>query len=59
MKIIIETTDIPDDQHQLAEIFRLISDQITGECDIEDKEQMDGSYRFESPYGAIFLYTDD
>ena len=58
MKFTIETADIPDTEIQLAEILRLVSDQIM-EGDIEGKEQMDGSYRFESPYGAIFLYIED
>lgn len=58
MKIIIETADTPDDEHQFAEILKAISEQIII-GDITDKEQMDGSYRFETELGAAFLYTED
>lgn len=58
MKFVIETEEIQDTEIQLAEILRLVSDQIM-DGDIEVKEQMDGSYRFESVHGAIFLYKED
>jgi hypothetical protein len=57
MKITIETLQEPQTNRELAEMLNSISWQIiTG--DITEKEQMDGSYRLETPAGIVILELD-
>jgi len=58
MKIIIETPDAPESPEHFAEILKAISEQIII-GDVEERELMDGSYRFPLEIGTVFLYTED
>jgi|Laugrespbdmm15dd_1035085.scaffolds.fasta_scaffold06066_6 hypothetical protein len=57
MKITIETLQEPQTERELAEILNSIGWQIIA-GDINEKEQMDGSYRVETPAGIVILSTE-
>lgn len=57
MKITIETLQEPQTERELAEILNSVGWQIIA-GDVTEKEQMDGSYRLETPAGIVILSTE-